>query len=608
MEIFKLRRTFVYLMVVVMALSAFTFVPAAGTTVETVIVQAANVQEAAAAVEQFGGEVTSHFDLINSVAANLPASAVKKLAASSGIVSVTPNYQASITGLLENQADTKQISPVDFSIAVGADKVWQQGITGDGITVAIVDSGLAPFDSLLYNTNGQSRLVAWKDFVDGSLTPIDPQGHGTHMAGIILNAEANAAGGFNGVAPDANLVAVRVLDENGYGSLEQILNGILWVIQHQDEYNIKVMNLSLSSDAMAPYWADPINRAVMMAWANGITVITSAGNTGSGPSSISIPGNNPYVITVGTFTDAYTPTDWEDDYLAVFSGAGPTLEGFIKPDVIAPGAHMLSLMPADNMLLAQGETTHYSGDYYNMAGTSQSAAVVSGVAALILQQNPALTPDQLKHRLTSTAMPMIDISEEVGNAAYSIFQQGAGRVNAPDAVFTKSTEKANANLNIWFDLNNLRHYRGMATYNKANDVYHVAGIHPTSINRYLVWDGDYTQRTAGYGVWADGYGVWADGYGVWADGWGVWADGYGVWADGYGVWADGWGVWADGYGVWADGWGVWADGWGVWADGWGVWADGWGVWADGWGVWADGWGVWADGYGVWADGWGVWAD
>ena len=161
---------------------------------------------------------------------------------------------------------------------------------------------------------------------------------------------------------------------------------------------------------VAPYWADPLSQAVTTAWANNIVVVVAAGNGGSGAMSVGVPAYNPYVITVGAFTDNYTPNNWNDDYLTPFSAAGPTTDGFVKPDVVAPGAHMVSVMSPDSYLARHHQANQISNHYFSMAGTSQATAVVSGLAALVTARHPELTPDQVKFRLMATAAPWIDPS------------------------------------------------------------------------------------------------------------------------------------------------------------------------------------------------------
>ena len=312
---------------------------------QSVIVTGTNAEQVAGLVEHFGGEITSRLDIINGVGALVPADALELLRSQPGIKQVTPNAP---TQLSESTVDKKRKDnpDTDYPEVTGAAQAWKQGDLGSGVTVAVIDTGIAQHPDLMKDVNGKPRrpVIGWVDFVDGKKTPTDPNGHGTHVAGIIANAAKGSDGSYNGIAPAAKLVGVRVLDKTGAGDYEKVIKGIQWVIQNKDKYNIKVINLSLHSLVQSPYWADPLNQAVMRAWAEGITVIVAAGNDGPTPMTISVPGNTPYVVTVGAFTDNYTPENWDDDYIADFSSAGPTLDGFVKPDLMAPGAHMTSTM------------------------------------------------------------------------------------------------------------------------------------------------------------------------------------------------------------------------------------------------------------------------
>ena len=535
------------------------------------IVQGTSTPAVAALVEYYGGTVTSQLDLIHGVGASLPSGMVDRLLAEPEITAITRNGSVR----LADQGQGARVPETDYPDVVGADVAWEKDAIGDGVTVAVVDTGLTRHPGLVNSVDGsrKDRITGWADFVDPSRAPRDPNGHGTHIAGIIANSQVGVDGEWNGVAPGVNLVGVRVLDELGFGTYEQVIQGIQWVIEHKDELGIQVMNLSLVSQVQSPYWADPINQAVTQAWAEGITVVVAAGNNGPGPMSIGVPGNNPYVLTVGGFTDNYTPEDWSDDYLAPFSSAGPTLDGFAKPDVVAPGGHIVSPMMPGSYIARNHTANKVSPNYFSMAGTSQAAAVVSGIAALTLSHTPGLTPDQIKFRIMSTSFPWIDL--ETTEALYSLWQQGAGRVNAPDAVFADLSGTANYGMNIQEDLAGDVHYEGFSYYDAETGEFRLRG--------------EFSDWTGGYGAWAGGYGAWAGGYGAWAGGYGAWAGGYGAWAGGYGAWAGGYGAWAGGYGAWAGGYGAWAGGYGAWAGSYGDpdfvnrfvnWRDEFGIWSE----------------------------
>lgn len=515
---------------------------------QSFIVQGQNTEAVSRLVVQHGGQVTSRLNIINGVAAQLTEASKATLLADSNITAITPNHIVETAG---------GVPSTDYPDVIGADLSWDVGARGSGITVAIIDTGLTWHPGLLktIDKKAKNRIVAWKDFVDGSRLPIDPNGHGSHIAGIIANAEKGGDKEWNGVAPGVNLVGVRVLNAKGVGTYEKVIKGVEWVIMNKDHYNIRVLNLSLLAHVQSPYFADPLNQAVTAAWARGIVVVAAAGNSGPAPMSINVPGNNPYIITVGAFTDAYTPGDWSDDSITSFSAAGPTLDGFVKPDLVAPGAHMVSTMFPTSTIAREHSANRTAAMYFEMAGTSQAAAVVSGVAALVLSEHPNLTPNEVKYRLTQTALPWVN--EDGTDAPYSMWQQGAGRVNAFDAVTADISGSANQGLDITADLKGQQHFEGYSYYDPETGTYRLR-------------DG-LSDPMGNYGNWAGGFGVWSGQFGVWSGGMGVWSGALGVWSGGMGVWSGSMGVWSGGMGVWSGGMGVWSGGFGVWSGGYDAW-------------------------------------
>jgi serine protease AprX len=524
------------------------------------IVQGLDSDQVTQAVEACGGTITSRLDIIDGVGALLTSQMVEVLRADPDIRSIIPNGSVKTSGNGGNNVPAS-----DYPNAVGADVVWSQGDIGNGVTVAVVDTGIAWHQGLFKGADGKGagRIVAWKDFVDNYSSPHDPNGHGTHVAGIIANSQIGADGEWDGMAPGVNLVGVRVLNEQGFGTYETVIQGVQWVLKNQDKFNIRVMNMSMVAPVQSPYWADPLNQAVMKAWATGITVVTPAGNDGPGPMSISVPGNNPYVITVGAFTDNYTPDDWGDDYIAPFSAAGPTLDGFVKPDLVAPGAHMVSTMMPSSAIARNHDANWITSMYFSMAGTSMSAAVVSGAAALILAQNPQLTPDQVKYRLMATAFPWVD--SQTTDALYSMWQQGAGRLNVPDAVTTDLDGSANQGMDINADLKGQIHYEGYTIYDSDQGVFRLRGDLDGVGSTYGIWDGKYGLWSGKYGIWSGKYGLWSGKYGIWSGKYGLWSGTYGIWSGKYGLWSGQYGLWSGKYGLWSGGYGLWSGGYGLWS-------------------------------------------
>jgi serine protease AprX len=548
---------------------------------QSYIVQASTTALAANLVEEHDGIVTSRLEIIHAVGALLSDRGAAELRLEKGIISITLNGSIESSdnnnppGGNDKEKDKdkdndkdkdknkdkdkdKGIPSTDFPNVVGADVVWQSGVIGSGVTVAVLDTGLGgDLQALAKSTdNKHDRIVAWKDFIGSSRKPTDPNGHGSHVAGIISNSEKGADGEWNGVAPDVKLAGVRVLDENGVGTYETVILGLQWVLENQARYKIRIVNLSLVAPVQSPYWADPLDQAVTQVWANGITVIAAAGNSGPDAMSITVPGNNPYVITVGAYTDNFTPADWNDDYITPFSGTGPTLDGFVKPDLVAPGGHILSVVPKDSLLVMQYPDNWIKKSYFKLAGTSQATAVVSGIAALIIANNPSLTPNEVKMRLTGTALPWVDVNST--DALYSMWQQGAGMVNAPDAVFADVSGAANDGMDIQADLAGTIHYEGYSYYDETTGTYRLYDPYSDWAGGYGTWDGARGTWAGARGTWAGEYGTWAGARGTWAGARGTWAGARGTWAGARGTWAGARGTWAGGYIAWAGARGTWA--------------------------------------------------
>src|SRR5258708_11971198 len=210
----------------------------------------------------------------------------------------------------------------------------------------------------------------------------------------------------------------------------------------------------------------------MEAWASGIVVVAAAGNRGPQPLTIDAAGDVPYVITVGAVTDNYYPLQQKQYRLAAFSSAGPTFEGFVKPDVLGMGGHNLAYAPDNGTLATEfPQWVHEPYDDFTMSGTSQAAATVSGVVALMLEVDPWLTPDQVKCRLMSGARPAVNSS---GSLAYTVFQQGAGLVDARNSAYSTASGCANQGLNVGLDLAGLQHYGGRANEDSNGNFYIMA--------------------------------------------------------------------------------------------------------------------------------------
>ncbi|MCI0656331.1 MAG: S8 family serine peptidase, partial [Acidobacteria bacterium] len=283
----------------------------------------------------------------------------------------------------------------------------------------------------------------------------DPYGHGTHVAGIIAgdgtsSSDPRSFRRFNGIAPRARIVSVRVLDGNGSGRVSDVLSGIDWVLSHHDEYGIRVLNLSLGHPVEESSMTDPLCRAVEAVWKAGILVVAAAGNAGAeGSASIHSPGNDATILTVGASNNYQTGSRF-DDILTSYSSRGPTLlDHVVKPDLVAPGNRTLSLRVAGSTLdeaypslrVKQGlfrddpASSDQDSPYFQMSGSSMAAGVVSGMAALMLQADPSLTPDTLKARLMKSAEKRL---------VYDLFSEGAGFADLHAALGEEGTALSEA--------------------------------------------------------------------------------------------------------------------------------------------------------------------
>ncbi len=454
-----------------------------------VIVSGQNSSSVAQAVTHAGGKVTDELWIIDGVSAVIDAAALQALQRQPGLRSITQNQQVSVSkskspGQSDKKAKLTTSVPWPMINDIGANTLHDQNINGANVTVAVVDSGVFFSPELLVNYNYQDMLkfVGQANFVNGGLctrkTLLDTSiqfadhcfqsflystdrfGHGSHVTGIIGNRYIDEASGSTlGVAPEAAILSVRVLDDKGIGTYAEVIRGIQYVVEKKALFNIRVMNLSLSAQATVPYFVDPLNRAVEKAWQAGIVVVAAAGNEGPNAQTITVPGNDPYVITVGALNSQRTAgmNNWADDVLPAYSATGPTLDGFIKPDVLAPGSSIVSFMynnpdnKNDSAILALNHPEYSQNtSLFRMSGTSMATAVASGMAAMMIQAQPNLTPDQVKFRMQFSARPAF-----VNNAlALSPLQQGVGRIWAPDAVLGAfpAMDRGNDGMNLSADL------------------------------------------------------------------------------------------------------------------------------------------------------------
>ena len=380
-----------------LAATSATGVPAASASpMDTVIVTATGLLSPVTAVLEVGGTVLTRFHLINGVEALVPKALEPVLEALPGIT-VTPDLTVSVQSVPES---TGPHTPSDaFLQETGATRLASQGDTGQGVTVAVLDTGI---DHLPDFSGG---LIGGVDLTGGNDPFQDSYGHGTFVAGLIAGDGASSGGQYSGEAPGARLVSVKVAGPNGITHLSTLITGLQWAVDHENAYGIKVLNLSLGYQSSQSTVTNPLDQAVQAVWNSGITVVTSAGNAGPFNGTILSPGDDPLVITAGALDDMATPST-ADDEMTDFSSAGPTSpDGWVKPDLVASGRSVVSLAAPGSTIDNSNPSARVGAANFVGSGTSFSAAITSGAAALVLADNPGLTPNEVKARLLGTAAP-----------------------------------------------------------------------------------------------------------------------------------------------------------------------------------------------------------
>jgi serine protease AprX len=377
-----------------------------------VIVRAGSAAEAERAIEMVGGTVTFPLPIVNGAAGTVASDAVDDVAARPGVIDVARDLPVAFQSGGENnrwwRTDADGPRQSVFAREVEANRLWDQVVTGQGVRVALIDTGVSPVPDLadrlvqVPSQTDPSKTAACIDF-SGELNCNDSYGHGTFVAGLIAGTGASSNGTHKGVAPGAEIVSIKIAGRDGSADVSKVLAAIQWVVSFREQLNIRVLNLSLGTNSPFSYRHDPLNFAVERAWRSGITVVVSASNLGPAPGTIAKPADDPLVITTGALNDRGTSIIW-DDYVPNFSGRGPTRgDGLSKPDVVAPGAHVVSLRSPGSYVEQAAPGGGVDSNYRRASGTSMSAGIVSGAAALTLSANPTWTPDRVKFALMETA-------------------------------------------------------------------------------------------------------------------------------------------------------------------------------------------------------------
>lgn len=476
---------------------------------------------------------------------------------------------------LSDEPTVKFVSPdrplhshlVNTAGAINAPYAWSLGLDGSGIGVAVIDSGIVTRKNLSVkksdflaagsgsgngnsggngsgddgsnDTGGNNRIAYRKSWIKDGMDGGDGFGHGTHVAGIISGNGFNSTGQgdfqtYRGIAPNAQLIDLRVLDANGEGVDSDVIAAIQTAIQLKGKYNIQVINLSLGRPVYESYTLDPLCQAVEAAYQAGIVVVVSAGNDGrdnsagnNGYGTISSPGNDPYVITVGAMKTMGTP-DRTDDLIATYSSKGPTvIDHIAKPDLVAPGNLVASFVgnaavalvttyPQNIVPLSYYQTGGSGASpYFTLSGTSMAAPAVSGAVALLLQAQPGLTPDQVKARLMKTAyktFPQYSSYTDPTTGTtytdqYDVFTVGAGYLDVQAAL--TSTDPLSTGLAkspvVQYDATTQSVYF-------VNDAFAIWGGNASTYSSFAIWGGN-AFCSSNFAIWG-GSAPWAS-FAIW---------------------------------------------------------------------------------------------
>jgi serine protease AprX len=367
------------------------------------------------AVVRVGGVVERALPIVDGVAAEVPARRLAALSGLPGVLAVTADRTAPMTTAEWDETT----SASTFVTTAGAAQAWQAGARGQGVGVAVLDTGVSAHPDLA------GRLVHGPDLSGEGRHDVDSYGHGTVMAGAVAgNGADSAPARQTGIAPRAHVVSVKVAGANGATDVSTVLAAMHWVAAFADTYAIRVLNLSWGVPSTQDPAVDPLSYGVQRLWARGIVVVVAAGNSGPGAGTVTKPADDPVVLTVGAYDDK-GDTNPGNDQLPKWSSQGPTAQGVAKPDVVAPGRTLVLPRAAGSTVEAANPKALVAPSYIKGSGTSQAAAVVSGAAALLLSARPGLTPDQVKAALRGTASPIPNVSASA---------QGRGRLQVGAAL------------------------------------------------------------------------------------------------------------------------------------------------------------------------------
>jgi serine protease AprX len=413
------------------AVGVQTSVGQSGEIVRIIVQKSSQTNQVEQYIEKLGGKVTKDLSIINAVAAEIPSGQLATLRQYPGVRWVSLDSPIVSSKKPDKDSDPTPLPENYYLDTLGVRQVWDMGYQGEGVTVAVIDSGIFLDRDFSFNPGkSKTRILVQMSFNSGKV--VDKFGHGTHVAGIIGGTGEASDGLYAGIAPLVNFVNLKIMNDEGMAYESDTVEAMQWIFDNKETYNIRVVNLSIQSTVEQSYHSSPLAAAAEILWFNGVVVVTTAGNWVDGFNPIQAPpANDPFLITVGA-VDENDTSDRQDDFLASFSAYGLTQDCCFKPELVAPGQDIISVLSlSSEWRFEYPERVIMDTEYFRLSGTSMSAPMVSGAIALLLQAEPELTPDQVKYRLIHST------DDQIGGSAYlDIFA----------ALTTSTTESANTGL------------------------------------------------------------------------------------------------------------------------------------------------------------------
>ena len=439
-----------------------------GTVLQAIVQFNAPVTRAKAQADatRVHGRVIGNLPIIHGFAVELTAARARSLAANPDVHAVSLNTAVAPQSVPYGHLPFQMAGPgvsgaqlqTTYDQTLGVLPLWKVGVTGTGVGVAVVDTGVdGSLPDFASKDHGSSRVVASAVANADATTATDSYGHGTDVAGIIAGNGDNRGSGdplhgqYIGVAPNANLISIKVSDETGKASVLDVIYGLQFAVAHQSQFNIRVINLSLDSTTPQSYKTDPLDAAVESAWLHGIVVVTAAGNRDSASDAVQYaPANDPYAVTVGG-VDENGSANPGGDTIASWSSRGTTQDGLQKPDVYAPGAHIVSVLAPNSEFATSCSCIVGNGQYIQTSGTSMAAPMISGLVADLLQIHPNWTPNQVKGALTSSAVTDNSSFQEPNGVKAALLSNPpvADQGLTPSTLVNAATGDINYKLSSW---------------------------------------------------------------------------------------------------------------------------------------------------------------